>query len=45
MAQQRGGMAGVGVSAIVVALIFILLPTLLPSLGIVGFSGRAEVTS
>ncbi len=43
MGQQRGGVAGVGISAILIALIFILLPTLLPSLGMVAVSAPTQV--
>ena len=32
MAQQRGGMAGLGITAIIIALIFIILPILLPGM-------------
>lgn len=42
MVQQRGGMAGVGISAIVLALIFIFLPTVLPSMGFVTMSGVTQ---
>ncbi|MGH2618253.1 MAG: SPFH domain-containing protein, partial [Thermomicrobiales bacterium] len=42
MAQQRGSMAGLGITAIFIALVFILLPLLLPSLGIASFSGATQ---
>jgi flotillin len=42
MVQQRGSAAGLGFIAIVIALIFILLPTLLPALGIISMSGPTQ---
>jgi flotillin len=42
MAQQRGSAAGLGITAILIALIFILLPLLLPSLGIIALSSPTQ---
>jgi uncharacterized membrane protein YqiK len=42
MAQQRGGMAGLGVTAIIIALIFIILPVLLPGMGIIALGGVSQ---
>ena len=42
MAQQRGGMAGIGITAIIIALIFIVLPVLLPGMGIIALGGVSQ---
>jgi uncharacterized membrane protein YqiK len=42
MHQQRSGAAGLGLTAIVIALVFILLPLLLPALGIIALSGATQ---
>jgi flotillin len=42
MAQQRGSAAGLGITAILIALVFILLPLLLPGLGIIALSGPTQ---
>ena len=42
MAQQRGSVAGLGITAIFIALVFLLLPLLLPALGIVALSGATQ---
>ena len=42
MVQQRGSFAGLGLTAIVIALIFILLPLLLPAMGIIALSGATQ---
>lgn len=42
MVQQRGSVAGLGITAILIALVFILLPTLLPAMGLFQISGAAQ---
>lgn len=42
MPQQRSSVAGYGITAVLIALVFILLPTLLPALGIFQFSGPTQ---
>ena len=42
MVQQRGSGAGLGLTAIVIALVFILLPLLLPALGVIALSGATQ---
>ena len=42
MEKQRGGVASLGIMAILIALVFILLPTILPAVGIGGFGGPTQ---
>ena len=42
MVQQRGSGAGLGLTAIVIALVFVLLPLLLPALGVIALSGATQ---
>ena len=42
MTQQRGSAAGLGMLAILIALVFILLPLLLPAIGIIALSGATQ---